>query len=287
MRSRCAARSVFSCLVPAGYDEKVVADCGLKLTTREDVTQNMADLAERRRRARESRGKFLREIEGDDSYEHQQQFFEVAARIAKERRLSRFLFVAKRRVKGSAQQHVARRYQRDRDACAQANRDPATAVRVCDVRDRYVDRANVSFANLRMSAELGFSDTAYGLGVGMFFLGYTCSKSLDQYCGAVERPKMARPHHDHLGVWPPYSTASCAHRHSFIQFVFSLGRGSELFSWHHRLPYALVQTLGSGQGHRIVLRSCSFSCRCRFPYCDLVTGSTLARAQRMALDLRD
>lgn len=36
----------------------------------------------------------------------------------------------------------------------------------------YVDRANVSFANLRMSAELGFSDTAYGLGVGMFFLGY-------------------------------------------------------------------------------------------------------------------
>jgi MFS transporter, ACS family, tartrate transporter len=36
----------------------------------------------------------------------------------------------------------------------------------------YVDRANVSFANLRMSGELGFSDSAYGLGVGMFFLGY-------------------------------------------------------------------------------------------------------------------
>jgi MFS transporter, ACS family, tartrate transporter len=36
----------------------------------------------------------------------------------------------------------------------------------------YVDRANVSFANLRMSAELGFSDSAYGLGVGMFFIGY-------------------------------------------------------------------------------------------------------------------
>ena len=86
----------FFLFVPAGYDEKVVADCGLKLTTREDVTQNMADLAERRRRARESREKFLREIEGDDSYEHQQQFFEVAARIAKERRLSRFLFVAEK-----------------------------------------------------------------------------------------------------------------------------------------------------------------------------------------------
>lgn len=36
----------------------------------------------------------------------------------------------------------------------------------------YVDRANVSFANLRMSVDLGFSDRIYGLGVGMFFLGY-------------------------------------------------------------------------------------------------------------------
>ena len=36
----------------------------------------------------------------------------------------------------------------------------------------YVDRANVSFANLRMSADLGFSDRVYGLGVGMFFIGY-------------------------------------------------------------------------------------------------------------------
>ena len=36
----------------------------------------------------------------------------------------------------------------------------------------YVDRANVSFANLRMSADLGFSDRVYGLGVGIFFIGY-------------------------------------------------------------------------------------------------------------------
>jgi len=36
----------------------------------------------------------------------------------------------------------------------------------------YVDRTNVSFANLRMSVELGFSDRVYGLGVGMFFIGY-------------------------------------------------------------------------------------------------------------------
>ena len=36
----------------------------------------------------------------------------------------------------------------------------------------YIDRVNVSFANLRMSADLGFSDRIYGLGVGMFYLSY-------------------------------------------------------------------------------------------------------------------
>jgi ACS family tartrate transporter-like MFS transporter len=36
----------------------------------------------------------------------------------------------------------------------------------------YIDRVNVSFANLRMSADLGFSDRVYGLGIGMFYLTY-------------------------------------------------------------------------------------------------------------------
>jgi MFS transporter, ACS family, tartrate transporter len=36
----------------------------------------------------------------------------------------------------------------------------------------YIDRVNVSFANLRMSIDLGFSDRVYGLGVGMFYLSY-------------------------------------------------------------------------------------------------------------------
>jgi ACS family tartrate transporter-like MFS transporter len=36
----------------------------------------------------------------------------------------------------------------------------------------YIDRVNVSFANLRMSADLGFSDGVYGLGVGMFYVTY-------------------------------------------------------------------------------------------------------------------
>src|SRR6516164_1025035 len=36
----------------------------------------------------------------------------------------------------------------------------------------YIDRVNVSLANLRMSADLGFSDRVYGLGVGMFYVTY-------------------------------------------------------------------------------------------------------------------
>jgi ACS family tartrate transporter-like MFS transporter len=36
----------------------------------------------------------------------------------------------------------------------------------------YLDRANLSFANLRMSADLRFSDSVYGLGSGIFFISY-------------------------------------------------------------------------------------------------------------------
>lgn len=36
----------------------------------------------------------------------------------------------------------------------------------------YIDGVNVSFANLKMSADLGFSDRVYGSGVGMFYLTY-------------------------------------------------------------------------------------------------------------------
>jgi D-galactonate transporter len=36
----------------------------------------------------------------------------------------------------------------------------------------YLDRVNVGFAKLRMLDELGFSETVYGLGAGIFFVGY-------------------------------------------------------------------------------------------------------------------
>lgn len=36
----------------------------------------------------------------------------------------------------------------------------------------YLDRANVGFAKLRMQSDLQFSDSVFGLGMGIFFLGY-------------------------------------------------------------------------------------------------------------------
>jgi ubiquinone/menaquinone biosynthesis C-methylase UbiE len=84
----------FYLLVPAGYDERVLSQCGFRLVTSENVTQNMADVAERRRAAREARETALREMEGEPAYVAQQEYLSVAARIAKEGRLSRFLFVA-------------------------------------------------------------------------------------------------------------------------------------------------------------------------------------------------
>jgi len=36
----------------------------------------------------------------------------------------------------------------------------------------YLDRINIGYAQLQMKADLGFSDAVYGLGAGIFFLGY-------------------------------------------------------------------------------------------------------------------
>jgi ACS family tartrate transporter-like MFS transporter len=36
----------------------------------------------------------------------------------------------------------------------------------------YLDRANVGFAELRMASDLKFSEEVFGLGFGIFFIGY-------------------------------------------------------------------------------------------------------------------
>jgi 2-polyprenyl-3-methyl-5-hydroxy-6-metoxy-1,4-benzoquinol methylase len=89
----------FYLFVPHGYDERAIAQCGLRLLVFEDVTENMAKVAEARRAARAARSTALREIEGDQAYEGQQEFLAAAARVAREGRLSRFLYVSTKSTK--------------------------------------------------------------------------------------------------------------------------------------------------------------------------------------------
>jgi ubiquinone/menaquinone biosynthesis C-methylase UbiE len=84
--------------VPVGYDQRVIQKCGLRLLLSEDVTENMAKIAHNRGAARAARADDLRRVEGEEIFEKQQRFFEVAARIARERRLSRFLYVAEKPI---------------------------------------------------------------------------------------------------------------------------------------------------------------------------------------------
>lgn len=84
--------------MPAGYDEALLKQAGFEVERAEDRTQNMAVNAAGWREARSKREADLRKIEGDDVYYGQQRFLETAAVLAKERRLSRFALLARRRA---------------------------------------------------------------------------------------------------------------------------------------------------------------------------------------------
>src|SRR5262249_59455990 len=93
-----AARSSigFFLFVPPSYDERIIVQSGLTLLVSENVTRNVAEIAERRRMSRAARSSALRQIEGDLAYERQQEFFKIAASVAKEGRLSRFVYVSEK-----------------------------------------------------------------------------------------------------------------------------------------------------------------------------------------------
>ncbi len=65
----------------------------------------------------------------------------------------------------------------------------------------YLDRVNVGFARLQMSQQLGFSETVYGLGAGIFFIGYfffeVPSNIILHRVGAR---MWDRADHDHVGL---------------------------------------------------------------------------------------
>jgi hypothetical protein len=60
----------------------------------------MAEVAENRRAAREARSAAVRQIEGDRTYEEQQNFLTMTARLAREGRLCRFVYVSEKSSTG-------------------------------------------------------------------------------------------------------------------------------------------------------------------------------------------
>ena len=82
--------------VPPGEDERLLAEAGLKVVQVEDVTENMATVARGRHDARERHEHAVRQAEGDEAFAREQRFFEVTARLAHERRLSRPVYVAQK-----------------------------------------------------------------------------------------------------------------------------------------------------------------------------------------------
>jgi SAM-dependent methyltransferase len=96
--SEIATRSSigFFLFVPKGTDENLLEDAGLDLLISDDRTQNMAELAGRWHAARSAKSEALMEVEGEETFTGQQAFFRVAEVIARERRLSRFAFVARK-----------------------------------------------------------------------------------------------------------------------------------------------------------------------------------------------
>ena len=86
----------FVLFVPAGYNKEVIAQSGLRLLVRKNLTTNMAEVAENRRAAREKRGAAIRQVEGNEAFTAQQNFLAMVTRLAHEARLSRFVYVSDR-----------------------------------------------------------------------------------------------------------------------------------------------------------------------------------------------
>jgi len=86
----------FFLFVPDGTDRRLLEAADFNVERVEDRTENMAHNARGWLEARARRERDLRAIEGDATFEGQQRFFATAARLAEEKRLSRYCLLARR-----------------------------------------------------------------------------------------------------------------------------------------------------------------------------------------------
>lgn len=86
----------FFLFAPADADAQLIQEAGFELLLREDATENVAQISGRWYEARLKREADLLKIEGEATYQGTQKFLSVAHKISSERRLSRFVFLARK-----------------------------------------------------------------------------------------------------------------------------------------------------------------------------------------------
>ncbi len=84
----------FFVFAPSGVNERLLENAGFEVKSIEDKTENMAFMARNWLNTRDRYSSELVRVEGEESFSETQAFFKVAAKIAEERRLSRFAFHA-------------------------------------------------------------------------------------------------------------------------------------------------------------------------------------------------
>ena len=82
--------------VPEGIDEDLLKKTGFRIIKKEDRTHNMARTARTWKDVRDKRAKDLVNAEGLESFNGQQKFFDICAKLGEEKRLSRFAYLAEK-----------------------------------------------------------------------------------------------------------------------------------------------------------------------------------------------
>jgi SAM-dependent methyltransferase len=81
---------------PPGVNERLLAEAGFELVTTEDVTDNEVEVSRRWHAARQQREAELIRLEGEETFAGLQRFLATVHRLTSERRMSRFLYLARR-----------------------------------------------------------------------------------------------------------------------------------------------------------------------------------------------
>ena len=81
---------------PLGEDARLIELAGLHLERQEDVTEQMSTISLRRYEARRRERDELLALEGERTYEGQQRFLAMVHQLASERRLSRYVYLARK-----------------------------------------------------------------------------------------------------------------------------------------------------------------------------------------------